>query len=75
MSLDCTIEPKRAEKGLHIINVKVLDYEDLIEEVESSFQIISEGGEIRFYFFILLGTIVLVGILIVVVIFIGRKKK
>ena len=64
--MDFIVIPESAEKGMHIIKVKISDYEILSEEVEASFQVIKRGSEIKMYFFILLGVIVLVGILVII---------
>lgn len=72
--IDFIVIPESAEKGLHVIKVKISDYEGLSEEVEASFQVISGGpGKIKTYFFILLGATILVGILVVINIIMGRK--
>ena len=73
--IDFIVIPESAEKGLHIIKVKITDYEGLSEEVSASFQVVSAGGKIKTYFFILLGATILVGILVVINIIIGRKGK
>jgi hypothetical protein len=65
--MDFIVIPESAEPGMHIIKVKISDYESLSEEVEASFHVVSgSGGEIKNYFFILLGAVGLVGILVVV---------
>ena len=73
--MDFIVIPESAEKGMHIIKVKISDYEGLDEEVEASFQVVSNSSDqIKFYFFILLGVIILVGILVVVSVVWKRKK-
>jgi hypothetical protein len=73
--MDFIVIPESAENGMHIIKVKIQDYESLSEEVEASFHVTpSGGGQIKLYFFILLGVVILVGILVVVSIFLNRKK-
>ena len=60
--MDFIVIPEGAEKGLHTINVKVADYEDLSEEISASFQVVdSKGNQLKLYFFILLGAIILIG--------------
>ena len=72
--IDFIVIPKSAEKGMYIIKIKISDYEDLSEEVEASFHVTTNGSEkIKIYFFILLGVMVLVGILIVMNIFGGKR--
>ena len=73
--IDFIVIPESAEKGLHLIKISISDYESLSEEVEASFQVISAGsGQIKTYFFILLGVIVVVGILVVVNIILSRRS-
>ena len=73
--IDFIVIPESAEKGLHIIKVKISDYEDLSEEVEASFHVTSgSSSQVKLYFFILLGVIILVGILIVINIVISKGK-
>ena len=72
--IDFIIIPESAKKGMHVIKIKISDYEGLSKEVETSFYVTPEkGGQIKIYFFILLGAIILVGCLIVGVIILGRK--
>jgi hypothetical protein len=73
--IDFIVIPNSAEKGMHIIKVKISDYNSLSEEVEASFHVISGSGEdIKIYIFILLGAVGLVGILVVINIFKGKGK-
>ncbi len=71
--MDFIVIPESAKSGLHIIKVKIADYEGLSEEVSASFQVIKSGSEIKTYFFILLGAVVVVGFLVVWQIFKLRK--
>lgn len=74
--MDFIIIPESAEQGLHVIKVKISDYDLLSEEIEASFHVTSGGaGQIRIYFYILLGVVILVGILVVVNIVIMRKRR
>ena len=72
--IDFIVIPEIAEKGLHVIKVKITDYEVLSEEVEASFHVISGGGKIKSYFFILLGATILVGILVVINIVLRKRR-
>lgn len=73
--IDFIVIPENVGTGLHIINVNIADYEDLSEEVEASFHVTSGGfGQIKIYFFILLGVIILVGILVVISIVFSKRK-
>ena len=71
--MDFIVIPESAKKGLHIIKVKISDYSGLSEEVFASFQVIKSGSETKTYFFILLGAVVVVGLLVVWQIFKLRK--
>ena len=72
--IDFIVIPESAETGLHIIKIKISDYEDLSEEVEASFNVVQRGGQLKLYFFILLGVIIIVGILVVVNIILSRRR-
>ena len=73
--MDFIVIPESAENGMHIIKVRIQDYETLSEEVEASFHVTSgSSGQIKIYFFILLGVIILIGILVVVGIVIRKRK-
>lgn len=63
--LDFIVIPESADNGLHTINVKIEDYEDLSEEVSASFRVINKSNQLRVYFFILLGAIALMGGIVV----------
>jgi len=73
--IDFIVIPESAEKGLHIIKVKIADYGGLSEEIEASFHVIPSGSiQIKLYFFILLGATILVGLLVVMNIIISKGK-
>jgi len=73
--MDFIVIPESADTGIHIIKVEISDYDGLSEEVEASFQVISAGGgQIKTYFFILLGVVILVGILVVINIVLSKKR-
>ena len=73
--IDFIVIPESAETGLHIIKVKISDYEGLSKEVSASFHVTSAGsGQIKTYFFILLGATILVGILVVIIIVMGKGR-
>jgi len=73
--IDFIVIPEVAKSGLHIIRIGITDYADLSEEVEASFHVTSGGGNIKIYFFILLGTVLLVGVLVLINIFIAKRKR
>lgn len=73
--MDYIVVSESAEGGLHIINVRITDYEDLSEEVSASFYVVGgRNAQLKLYFFVLLGVIILAGILVVVNIFISKKN-
>ena len=72
--MDFIVIPESADSGMHIIKVKISDYEILSEEVEASFQVIKRGSEIKMYFFILLGIVILVGVLVVINIVLSKRR-
>jgi hypothetical protein len=72
--MDFIVIPETAKKGMHIIKIKIADYETLSEDVEASFQVVAGSeSQIKLYFFILLGIIIIIGILVVVTIVLERK--
>ena len=72
--IDFIVIPESAETGLHVIKVGISDYESLSEEVEASFNVVHRRGQLKLYFFILLGVIIIVGILVVVNIILSRRR-
>lgn len=73
--IDYIVLPESAETGLHIINVKISDYEDLSEEVSASFHVTKAGEQLQFYFLILLGSIFFIGLLVIIQIFLVRRNR
>lgn len=74
--MDFIIIPENTKKGLHTINVKIQDYESLSEEVSTSFFVKSKWEAFQLYFFILLGIILFIGILIIdILLVLNRKRK
>lgn len=73
--MDFIVIPESAKKGLHTINVKIQDYESLSEEISTSFMIRSKWDTAQLYFFVLLGIILFMGILILDISIIVRKKR
>jgi hypothetical protein len=62
--MDFIVIPESAERGMHTIKVVITDYEELSQEAEASFHVTKQSDELKKYFFILLGAILFVGILI-----------
>ena len=70
--MDFIVIPESAQAGMHIIKITISDYESLTEDVAASFQVSKKSDQLRLYFFILIGVLILIGIAIVVAI---RMKK
>ena len=63
--VDFIVIPKNAETGMHIIDVKIFDYEDLKKDVSASFHVINDkSSQLRKYFFILLFSVITIGCLV-----------
>lgn len=63
--MDFIVIPESAKGGMHVINVKIADYEGLDEEVSASFQVVGgKSAEIKRYFLIILGAVGVVGFLV-----------
>jgi hypothetical protein len=74
--IDFIVMPESAKKGLHIITISISDYEVLDEEVSASFNVTgSRTEQITSYFFILLGVILFVALLIIINIFLTKRLR
>lgn len=74
--LDFIVIPESSETGFYNLNVRISDYENLAEEVLTSFHVVAgKDEELKTYFFILLGVISLVAILAIIDIIVSKKKK
>lgn len=62
--MDYVVIPESANGGLYEIRVQVKDYEKLSEEVSASFKVINKDNELKIYFYIIVGLIVALGIII-----------
>ena len=72
--IDFIVIPESADKGLYDISINIKDYESLSKEVSASFNIKSSGvDKVVVYFLVILGTVILVGILVVVGLLKRRK--
>lgn len=73
--MDYIVLPEKIDSGMYTINIIIEDYEDLHEEVSASFHVVSsEEEQFKKYFFILLGVTFFVGILVLINIFVSRKR-
>jgi len=72
--LDYIVIPKGAKGGLHDLNVIITDYEGLNKDVSASFKVLKGIDQIKIYFFIILGTIFLVAILVIIQIRVAKRR-
>lgn len=73
--IDYIVIPESTENGIYFISVKILDYEELSEEVSSTFYVVGgKENQLKIYFIILLSAVLIVGAFVVVSIR-GLKKK
>lgn len=71
--VDYIVIPEQTVPGLHLIEVKISDYEDLSESVSASFNVVTEGtDQIKMYFFIIMGVLGVVVILVIIALARGR---
>jgi hypothetical protein len=74
--LDFIVIPESSVTGLYNLKVKISDYDNLAEEVATSFKVVAgKDQELKTYFFILLGVISLVAILAIVDIVVSKRKR
>ena len=72
--LDYIIIPEGSPTSFHDLKIEVRDYGDLVEEVSTGFKLAERGlDRIAKYFFIIVGGMTFLGILIMIDIF--RRKK
>ena len=73
--IDSIAIPKSLANGVYILNLNMLDYQELNEEVSTSFHVVTlEADRIKSYFYILLVVVSFVAVLVLYDLF-GRKKK
>ena len=73
--LDYIVVPKNAKGGSHDLKVTVEDYSNLHQEVSASFKMLKGIDQVTIYFFILLGAVLLVGILVFIQIKMERRQE
>jgi len=71
--MDYVVIPDSAKTGLYEIKVHIQDYDQLNEEATASFHVVAKDDQLKTYFFIILGAIGLLGIVISLEIY--RLKK
>ena len=62
--IDFIVIPESTDEGTYTIEVQIKDYELIQEDASASFHIKSTKDHVQMYFFILLGTVILVGLLV-----------
>ncbi len=73
--IDFVVIPDNAKGSIHTLKVTVSDYDKLSEEVSATFQIVEKpADQIKLYFFLLLGAVGLVGMLVVVNIYLVKRR-
>ena len=73
--IDFIVIPENVHPGLHFINVKISDYDELHEEVSATFNIKSKSAsELKIYFVLILCSIFVLIVLSLIQIIRGRKK-
>ncbi len=64
--LDYIVVPQSTKSGVKKLNVIITDYEDLHKEVSATFKVLKGRNQTETYFFILLGAILLVAVLVII---------
>lgn len=65
--IDYIVIPESTKNGIHFISVKILDYEELSEEVSSSFYVVAgPENQLKIYFLILLSAVLIIGTFVVI---------
>lgn len=62
--MDFIVIPEEAKKGSYSILVKIADYADLNERIEASFYVDDNNNQTKLFFFIILGAILFLGMVI-----------
>ena len=62
--LDYVVVPKSAKSGMHDLHIIVEDYVGLHKEVSATFNVRKGIDQLTAYFFVLLGAVILVGVLV-----------
>jgi len=74
--MDSISIPESVKVGTYAVYLNVNDYKQLEQEVSASFSIVEKPAEqYRFYFFILLGVVGFIAIVVVIELFILIKRK
>lgn len=74
--LDYIVVPKSAMSGVHDLRVSIESYDGTLDEsVSVSFKVLKGADQVTTYFFILLGVIVLVGVLLMLQMFFFNRNR
>jgi hypothetical protein len=63
--MDYIVIPESTKKGMHEILVNVEDYNDLNIQASSSFYVTEKDSELKIYFYIIVGFIIILGIIVI----------
>lgn len=72
--IDYIVVPQSAKSGQGELRVTIEDYENLHKEVSASFRVLKGINQVQIYFFIILGAIALVTVLVIYQIFAARRR-
>ncbi len=73
--IDFIVIPDNAKGGIYTIKVTVADYGNLSEQTSATFYVVSKpSDQIKLYFLLLLGAIGLVGMLVLVNIYLVKRR-
>ncbi len=73
--VDYIVIPQNTKEGMYVLDVEISDYENLKKNISASFHVKNTRyDEFKAYFIILIGAILLVAVLIVINIFVSRRK-
>lgn len=73
--LDYIVVPQSTRRGVKELHVIIEDYESLHQEVSATFRVLKGKNQVEAYFFILLGAILLVAILVAFQIVADKRKR
>lgn len=72
--LDYIVVPQSTKSGIKELRVIIEDYEALHQEVSATFKVLKGKNQVETYFFILLGAILLVAVLVVFQIIAAKRR-
>jgi hypothetical protein len=74
--IDFLVIPENADRGRYTLDVKITDYKDLDKSVSATFNVTASlYNQFKMYFYVLIGAIVFIGILVGINIYLSFRKK